>query len=49
MHVDPALTFDSIGGLQKYVHALKEMVYLPLMYPEIFERFRVTPPRCALS
>jgi ATP-dependent 26S proteasome regulatory subunit len=45
MRVDPSLTFDSIGGLQTYVQALKEMVYLPLMYPEVFDRFKVTPPR----
>jgi len=32
--VDPTLTFDSVGGLQHYVHSLKEMVFLPLLYPE---------------
>lgn len=28
--------------------AVKEMVLLPLLYPEVFERFRFTPPRGVL-
>ena len=28
--------------------ALKEMVFLPLVYPELFERFKVQPPRGVL-
>lgn len=28
--------------------ALKEMVFLPLVYPELFERFRLSPPRGVL-
>ena len=31
--VDPTLSFSSVGGLDKYVDALKEMVFLPLLYP----------------
>ena len=46
--VDPSLTFNAVGGLDKYVDALKEMVFLPLLYPEIFERFKMTPPRGVL-
>lgn len=34
-----------VGGLAQYVHALKEMVFLPLVYPELFSRFHVQPPR----
>jgi SpoVK/Ycf46/Vps4 family AAA+-type ATPase len=30
------------------VRALKEMVFLPLVYPELFARFRVAPPRGVL-
>jgi SpoVK/Ycf46/Vps4 family AAA+-type ATPase len=46
--VDPSLTFDQVGGLQRYVAALKEMVFLPLLYPEVFERFALAPPRGVL-
>lgn len=30
------------------IHALKEMTLLPLLYPEVFQRFNVTPPRGVL-
>ncbi len=37
-----------MGGLEHYVQQLKEMVFLPLLYPELFERFKVQPPRGVL-
>lgn len=37
--------WDQIGGLQHHVDALKEMVVLPLLYPEVFHKFDITPPR----
>ena len=43
--VDTSLTFDQIGGLDGHVDKLKEMIFLPLTYPELFERFHITPPR----
>ena len=46
--VDPSLTFDQVGGLASYVHSLKEMVFLPLLYPEVFARFKMAPPRGVL-
>ena len=46
--VDPTLSFSSVGGLDKYVDALKEMVFLPLLYPEVFARFKMSPPRGVL-
>ena len=46
--VDPNVNFDSVGGLQGHIDQLKEMVALPLLYPEIFMRFHVTPPRGVL-
>lgn len=30
------------------IHSLKEMTLLPLLYPEVFQRFNVTPPRGVL-
>lgn len=41
----PKVRFDSIGGLSHHIHALKEMVVFPLLYPEIFEKFKIQPPR----
>ncbi|KAL6249108.1 TAT-binding protein-like protein 7, AAA ATPase [Rhinocladiella similis] len=46
--VDQNVNFDSVGGLQGHVDQLKEMVALPLLYPEIFTRFKITPPRGVL-
>ena len=40
--------FDTIGGLDKHLRALKEMIVFPLLYPEIFTRFKITPPRGVL-
>ena len=49
VEVDPSVTFDSVGGLAPYVRALKEMVFLPLVYPELFDRFGISPPRGCCS
>lgn len=46
--VDQNVNFDSVGGLQGHIDHLKEMVALPLLYPEVFQRFHVTPPRGVL-
>ncbi|CCG83104.2 putative AAA family ATPase [Taphrina deformans PYCC 5710] len=46
--IDKTVSFDSVGGLQDHIDQLKEMVSLPLLYPEIFERFHITPPRGVL-
>lgn len=45
VYVDKSVSWDSIGGLGHHVNALKEMVILPLLYPQIFERFGIAPPR----
>ena len=46
--VDPKITFNSLGGLEGHVTALKEMVVLPLLYPDVFERLDTQPPRGVL-
>jgi len=46
--VDPSVTFDQVGGMEHHVRALKEMIFLPLVYPELFERFHISPPRGVL-
>uniref|UniRef100_A0A3Q2Y4F3 ATPase family AAA domain-containing protein 2 n=1 Tax=Hippocampus comes TaxID=109280 RepID=A0A3Q2Y4F3_HIPCM len=48
MHIDKTVRFDSIGGLSKHISSLKEMVVFPLLYPEVFERFHIQPPRGCL-
>ncbi|KAM6349580.1 ATPase family AAA domain-containing protein 2-like [Podargus strigoides] len=51
--VDPVQTdclvrFDGVGGLSGHISALKEMVILPLLYPEFFGRFKIQHPRGCL-
>lgn len=46
--VDQTVNFDGVGGLDSHVNQLKEMVLLPLLYPELFSRLHVTPPRGVL-
>lgn len=46
--VNVNVTFNEVGGLEDHVSQLKEMVTLPLLYPEIFQQFKITPPRGVL-
>ncbi|EME48545.1 hypothetical protein DOTSEDRAFT_76153 [Dothistroma septosporum NZE10] len=46
--VDTNVTFDGVGGLDGHINQLKEMVMLPLLYPEVFQQFKITPPRGVL-
>ena len=48
MEMDSGVTFDSVGGLKEYVNNLKEMVMFPLLYPELFDQFKIMPPRGVL-
>ncbi|XP_014820790.1 PREDICTED: ATPase family AAA domain-containing protein 2 isoform X2 [Calidris pugnax] len=48
MQIDCSVRFDSVGGLSDHISALKEMVVFPLLYPEVFERFKIQPPRGCL-
>ncbi|KAI8049683.1 P-loop containing nucleoside triphosphate hydrolase protein [Syncephalis plumigaleata] len=40
-----SVDFTAIGGLDEHIRALKEMVMLPLLYPELFTEKRIIPPR----
>lgn len=46
--VDQNVDFDSVGGLKGHIEQLKEMVTLPLLYPEIYQQFHIVPPRGVL-
>ncbi|KAH9941140.1 AAA-domain-containing protein [Epithele typhae] len=46
--VNQNVTFDEVGGLDDHINSLKEMTLLPLLYPEVFQRFNLTPPRGVL-
>lgn len=46
--VDLSVNFSQVGGMEGHIEQLKEMVQLPLLYPDMFTRFHVTPPRGVL-
>ncbi len=43
-----AVSYEDIGGLGKEIQRIREMVELPLKYPEVFERLGIDPPKGVL-
>ncbi|XP_065670723.1 ATPase family AAA domain-containing protein 2 isoform X3 [Hydra vulgaris] len=48
MNIDTKTSFDDIGGLDRHIRSLKEMIVFPLLYPEVFAKFGINPPRGVL-
>ena len=48
MEMDMNVKFESVGGCEEHINSLKEMVVFPLIYPEVFSKFSITPPRGVL-
>ena len=42
------VTYEDIGGLRKQVQRIREMIELPLRFPELFERLGIEPPKGVL-
>lgn len=42
------ITYEDIGGLGKEIRRIREMIELPLKYPELFERLGINPPKGVL-
>ena len=42
------INYDDVGGMSETIRQLREMVELPLRYPELFTRLGVDPPRGVL-
>jgi transitional endoplasmic reticulum ATPase len=42
------ISYEDIGGLGKELHRVREMIELPLKYPQIFERLGIDPPKGVL-
>ncbi len=39
------VSYEDIGGLSTQVQRIREMIELPLKYPEVFERLGIDPPK----
>jgi transitional endoplasmic reticulum ATPase len=46
--VAPALSYEDIGGLKRQLERIREIVELPLKYPELFERLGIEAPKGVL-
>lgn len=44
----PVVTYEDIGGLKDIVQKVREMIELPIRYPELFERLGIDPPKGVL-
>ncbi len=44
----PRVTYEDIGGLKHVIQRIRELVELPLKYPEIFKRLGIEPPKGVL-
>jgi transitional endoplasmic reticulum ATPase len=44
----PAVSYEDIGGLEREVERVREIVELPLKYPRIFERLGIIAPKGVL-
>lgn len=47
-HARGVINYDDVGGMEDTIRALREMVELPLRYPELFTRLGVDPPKGVL-
>jgi transitional endoplasmic reticulum ATPase len=45
---EAGVTYEDIGGLRKQVSRIREMIELPLRYPELFDRLGIDPPKGVL-
>jgi transitional endoplasmic reticulum ATPase len=43
-----SLSYEDIGGLKRELHRIREIIELPLRYPEVFERLGIDPPKGVL-
>lgn len=42
------ISYEEVGGLGKEIRRIREMIELPLKYPQIFERLGIAPPKGVL-
>jgi ATP-dependent 26S proteasome regulatory subunit len=46
---DPgSVTFTGIGGLSEQIRQLREVIELPLLNPELYQRVGISPPKGVL-
>ncbi|XP_072944949.1 ATPase family AAA domain-containing protein 2-like [Epargyreus clarus] len=48
LELDGKVRFSSVGGLEEHIKCLREMVLFPLMYPDLFDKFKTRPAKGVL-
>ena len=44
----PSVTYEDIGGLDRELEQVREMIELPMRHPELFKQFGIDPPKGVL-
>lgn len=44
----PKITYEDIGGLQKEIEKIRELVELPMKHPKLFKKLGIEPPKGVL-
>ncbi|WP_256545509.1 CDC48 family AAA ATPase [Halobellus inordinatus] len=44
----PSVTYEDIGGLDRELEQVREMIELPMRHPELFQRLGIEPPKGVL-
>ncbi len=44
----PKVTYEDVGGMKHVIERMRELVELPLKYPELFKRLGIEPPKGVL-
>jgi len=47
-HGEVKISYEDIGGLLNQIQRIREMIELPLKYPQVFERLGIQPPKGVL-
>ena len=47
-HSTPSVTYEDIGGLERELEQVREMIELPMRHPELFQQLGIEPPKGVL-
>lgn len=45
LKADESLGFEDIGGMQKEIRLVRELIQLPLQFPQVYRQLGIVPPR----
>ena len=45
MEIDQGLSFEDVGGMKKEIKLIRELIQLPLQFPQVYRQLGIAPPR----